>query len=253
MSRRAKSPVPAAGASEKFALDPAKSDAKGTNNLYVTMLSMSVIPNLLIAGITAAGLFYGGSVSSFSRKRVKTLSDRSAGPLLLGLWMLNLTHAMLVAQVLEGRRATGCNAPDQHIYKVMGTGELVLMDDDGANGKFNRAQRGLASMAETAFIFVVGLLPICYVFPWTAALLVFMFAYSRWSYAAGYASKRTGRMGGFMFMHVLKEAGFGIILCLGVYATYLEVKVYYPTLDLSLPPLPEPILDLYSQLKSKFL
>jgi hypothetical protein len=235
MSRRTPSPKPAGSASlkaEKFTLDPEKADVKKYGSPYKMMLMSTVIPDLLFAGITFAGLLYGGSISSFSRKRVKTLADRSAGPLLLGLWMLNLTHAMMQALVMEGRGSSGCNTPDQHIYKVMNTGELVLLDDDGANGQFNRAQRGLNHMVETSFIFLIALLPIAFVFPWTAACLVFLFAYSRWSFASGYALKKEARRGGFMLIVILKEALFGMILFLGVYVTYLELKASYPELDI---------------------
>jgi hypothetical protein len=235
MSRRAPSPKPAGSASgkaEKFTLDPEKADAKKYGNPYNMMFASTVIPNLLFAGITFAGMFYGGSVSKFSRNRVKTLADRSAGPLLLGLWLLNLTHAMVTALVMDGRASSGCNPPDQYVYKVMSTGELVLMDDDGANGQFNRAQRGLHSMAESAIILLIALLPVAFVFPWTAAGLVVMLAYSRWSFASGYVMKREKRTGGFMLMVIMKEATFGMVLFLGVYATYLELKVYYPELDI---------------------
>jgi uncharacterized membrane protein YecN with MAPEG domain len=235
MSRRAPSPTPAGSKSakpEKFEL---KAD-ENKSNTFTFLFFSTVIPNLLVAGVTAYAVFNGGSLTSFSRKRVKTLVDRSLGPLLLGLWMLNLTHMMMQALIIDARGSTGCKAPNQHIYKVMSTGELVLMDEDGANGKFNRAQRGHANMAESAFVFLLAVLPIAYVFPWTAAVLVFMFAFTRWLFASSYTKKPEAREAGFALFFLVKETGFGMILFLGVYATWLEAKVHYP--DLKLPEIP---------------
>ena len=41
---------------------------------------------------------------------------------------------------------------------------------------------------------------------------------------------------GFALFFLVKETGFGMILFLGVYATWLEAKVHYP--DLKLPEIP---------------
>ena len=42
--------------------------------------------------------------------------------------------------------------------------------------------------------------------------------------------------GCFVLFQLVKETGFGMILFLGVYATWLEAKVHYP--DLKLPEIP---------------
>jgi len=89
---------------------------------------------------------------------------------------------------------------------------------------------------ESAFVFLIALFPIAYVFPWTAAVLVFMFAFTRWLFASSYTKKPEAREAGFALFFLVKETGFGMILFLGVYATWLEAKVHYP--DLKLPEIP---------------
>merc|ERR1712151_435489 len=76
---------------------------------------------------------------------------------------------MINANLGTARRKTGCNVPDQHVYKVMDSTSLVVMDCEGANGDFNRAQRAHANLGEVLPTFLVAFLMVGYVFPWITA------------------------------------------------------------------------------------
>jgi len=122
---------------------------------------------------------------------------------------------------------TGCKAPNQHIYKVFGgsaDGSIVLLDEDGVNGKFNRAQRGLQNTVESGPLFLVCWLFTVFVFPWTASAIMVVYALGRLMFTFGYTSSFGGRSSGLLLSSLCNEAVVGIVLWLGARATYLEVK-----------------------------
>ncbi|CAE7571146.1 unnamed protein product [Symbiodinium natans] len=83
--------------------------------------------------------------------RVSTLATLSAGPLYLSVSFMKFMLLMMQASLNSARRESGINVPDQHVYKVVGgaaDGAMVLMDDSGPFGQFNRAQRGLQNHYE---------------------------------------------------------------------------------------------------------
>merc|ERR1712159_471184 len=101
---------------------------------------------------------------------------------------------MISANSGHARRKTGINVPNQHIYKQPGSSEIVLMDEDGAAGAFDRAQRALALFNEQLPLVLLPSLLNAFVFPRTAAGLLGLFSLARFKGALDYTEERTKRM-----------------------------------------------------------
>jgi hypothetical protein len=231
--RRAKSPTPATPAeagekksSSSAALSPPEPDAKAPR-IHAMYFFLEVTTQILFATLTWAALAYTGEIGKFSRSRVKTLAERSVGPVLISLWFFRVASIFFNSNISMQRFYTGCKAPNQHIYKVMGgsaNGSIVLMDEEGINGAFNRAQRGLQNTVESGPLFLVCWLFVVFVFPWTASAIMIVYALARLSFAFGYTSTVSSRGAGLIISSLCNEAVVGIVLWLGARASYLEVK-----------------------------
>merc|ERR1712232_1384056 len=88
-------------------------------------------------------------------KKFKLINDYQLGYVFLAVWMLAITRAVQVCIATGSRAPALVDRPDQHVYKVMAaSGSLkdapyVMMANTGAQGRFNRAQRGVFNTDET--------------------------------------------------------------------------------------------------------
>jgi len=194
----------------------------GQTNLYVVYTGFTGVFTSL--GVAAACIPLFMQKNQKSRERVAELALKGFGPAYLAYGVWKFAGILIGANLGTARRETGINVPDQHAYKAVGKDDLVLMDDDGANGRFNRAQRSLANVVEVAPSVLTAFLLNMQVFPKAAAACLAVFSMARVQGALGYTADRTKRMQGNMLANVSLAIQEGMIFVAGVYATYLEYK-----------------------------
>lgn len=92
--------------------------------------------------------------------------------------------------------------PDQHVYEVKGAEGsklgYVLMDQEGNNGKFNRAQRAVQNFNESFPQVALTTVFAGFVYPKEVMVLTGINSAARVLSSLGYTSSAEGRMGGFM-------------------------------------------------------
>ncbi|CAJ1458373.1 unnamed protein product [Effrenium voratum] len=122
--------------------------------MFPTFTAAFTIPGIL-GGVAA---FYH---KSSAVQKVELVADYSLGPLYVAMFLVRIIFSFIQSNLADARRNTGINVPDQHAYKVVtgsAAGSLVLMDDEGAFGRFNRAQRGVQNVWENVFPLSIELL-----------------------------------------------------------------------------------------------
>lgn len=166
-----------------------KSTGMGGMNLFVLYFLVFAV----VAGVGA-----GLAALLFSRQHrgaaMYWVRSYNLGPLYLSILFIDLCWVLMAANLATKRRLTRCNVPDQHVFRVYGggpaDGALVLMNDEGPFGPFNRSQRALGNFVShipltLAFIVLVG-----FVFPWTALVLAVLFGLCRVRDALEYSQDR---------------------------------------------------------------
>eukprot|EP00434_Breviolum_minutum_P011948 symbB.v1.2.010533.t1/scaffold641.1/size177546/7 len=181
-----------------------------------------------LPGIIGAGVAFSGMVGKSSATgKAEELAKLSFGPLYLSMMLVKMCISIALGSLGTHRRASGVNVPDQHVYKVVGgsaSGAMVLMDEDGAFGNFNRAQRGVQNIFEQTFPFAIETVLSGYVFPWTTAACFGLFAMFRAYGAVLYAGDRMARMKGNLPAGLASGTISGLVFMSGIYATRLEFK-----------------------------
>lgn len=150
--------------------------------------------------------------------KISLLAQYDLGYLYAALIVLRVGQFLMGVNAGHARKYCKVHPPDQHVYEVKGAEGsklgYVLMDQEGVNGKFNRAQRAVVNYNETfpqtALYIVAG----GFVFPKEMLVLVSIYSAARVMMAVGYASSVKGRMLGFMISNLtgsLLEVLVGII------------------------------------------
>ncbi len=85
-------------------------------------------------------LTYGFKVA-MNEKNLAFIKDHNLTLFYLAALLVKVCSVAIGVNLGEARRAAQIPLPDQHVYK--GRDGNVLMDNEGSNGRFNRAQRGL--------------------------------------------------------------------------------------------------------------
>mmetsp|Transcript_32992 Transcript_32992/g.69417 ORF Transcript_32992/g.69417 Transcript_32992/m.69417 type:complete len:224 (-) Transcript_32992:615-1286(-) len=126
------------------------------------------------------------------------------------LGALVLTKGFVFHSILLGtsRKASRVGLPNQHVYKVYqppgSTAPLgyVLMEDEGAVGRFNRAQRAYSQYLDSLGFAVLNFLLAAAVFPFPAFVLASIYAVARAANAAGYVSAVDSRGPGLLGAYI---------------------------------------------------
>lgn len=196
----------------------------GTANLFLVYFVMHNI--FMMFGVI------GACVALFVYKPEKTLAkvssvaEGSFGPMYIGIYLLQLCITSINANLGTARRLTSVNVPDQHVYKVVtgsDAGSIVLMDDEDDYGKFNRAQRSLQNFYEAFGMVILNYIFAGYVFPYTATVCLATFGLLRLKSALDYTRDRMERMKAGMAANLAGGSLGGIVVTIGIYATYLEL------------------------------
>lgn len=144
--------------------------------------------------------------------KVEFLQKYELQYLYISIYMIYLARLALVTNVNGARGPTRLDRPDQHIYQVVGSKDLVLMASDGVYGRFNRAQRGILNMDEGLPLFLTSTLLVAPVFGQVACLfLVPLYAYGRIKMGFDYKESKKVRLGGFMFAMIAEHGMFAFV------------------------------------------
>lgn len=186
--------------------------------LYTTISTVFAIPGVIGACIA---LFV--TKSHNPRAKLANVVAADAGPLYLSWAFGKAMMTFVAANLGTARRASGCNAPDQHVYKVTGgpaDGSTVLMDEaHPLHGRFNRAQRALGLLTENSTTFAMDFLLAGYVFPVVTSLCASAYYIARLKGAVDYTEDRMKRLAGFQTGALLQGGMAGIIWVVGFYGT----------------------------------
>jgi len=132
--------------------------------------------------------------------------------LYIAIFMVYLAKLPLIVNANGSRAPARLDRPDQHIYQVVGTKQLVLMATDGVYGRFNRAQRGSMNMDESLAQFLANTLLVAPILGTIVCyFLLPMYAYGRISFAHAYKVDKKSRQHGFM-CSMIAEHGMGALV-----------------------------------------
>eukprot|EP00545_Synedropsis_sp_CCMP1620_P008113 CAMPEP_0119010512 /NCGR_PEP_ID=MMETSP1176-20130426/5061_1 /TAXON_ID=265551 /ORGANISM="Synedropsis recta cf, Strain CCMP1620" /LENGTH=215 /DNA_ID=CAMNT_0006963185 /DNA_START=67 /DNA_END=714 /DNA_ORIENTATION=- len=163
---------------------------------------------------------YSASKQEVADAKMALVNQYDLGWLYLGILLLKTLQIPLYAMLGVTRGACKVHVPDQHVYKVKGAAGsnlgYVLMDTEGVNGDFNRAQRALHNYCE-AFPTVLALyIAASWVFPFEAFVCAVVWAASRIMSASGYKSYADGRMSGMLIGVVALSILQGMIIIVAI-------------------------------------
>lgn len=142
--------------------------------------------------------------------KLDLLAQYDLGYLYAAIILLRLGQFAMGINAGTARKYCKVKVPDQHVYEVKGAEGsrlgYVLMDTEGDNGKFNRAQRAVANYNETLPQTILYIVFGGFIYPKEVMILTGIYSTSRFVSAVGYTSAPNGRMGGFMISNLTTVA-----------------------------------------------
>jgi len=130
------------------------------------------------------------------------------------MYSIMLVRCAMMTNSNGARGPTCLNRPDQHVYQVVGTNDLVLMANHGDFGRFNRAQRAIFNLEESLALMVANTLLVSVILgPLVCFLLLPLYAYGRIQFAHDYKEDPSSRGGAFLFC-MIAEHGMGALVAL---------------------------------------
>jgi len=138
------------------------------------------------------------------------------------VFFIYVVRLQLMANVNGARAPTRLDRPDQHIYQVIGSNDLVLMANDGVNGRFNRAQRAINNMDEGLSLFLVNALLVAPIFGKVVFFLFIpLYGYGRISFGRDYKDSLRGRQRGFMLSMYAEHGMAAFVALIAIKVTML--------------------------------
>merc|ERR550537_124314 len=164
---------------------------------------MIVPPTIGVA--IASAIYYLGATDKYSG-RIHDLVGRDLQWAFLALFVIgravafvNLFPMYHKSMIMKGD--SGNLRSNPFIYKAIGEGakdHAVIFDDEGAVGKYNRANRSLHHMVENNAVVVAGLFMVAQVFPFQAFVCATVWGVGRAFHQVGYSTGDGGHAPGFM-------------------------------------------------------
>lgn len=182
-----------------------------------------LIFNTIITSVgVATTLFVVFPSQPAATEKLANLTSLGLGWVYLGVWVIKLGQVFLGINLGTARVGSRVAVPDQHVYQVKGAEGsklgFVMMDTDGANGMFNRAQRALQNYNETFPLFAIVFLLAGYVCPFPAFVCVCVYSAAKVLAAVGYTSAAEGRIPGTMISLLANTVLESIVLLAGLKA-----------------------------------
>lgn len=176
---------------------------KGSNPDGVPVSVFYVIMNVIFGAVGYAITWfwaYSASKQESADAKIHLIATYDLGWLYLGIFLLKILQLPLYIMLGVTRAASRIHVPDQHVYKVMGAEGsklgYVLMDTEGVNGDFNRAQRALQNYHEAFPSVLMLYVAASWVFPYESFVCAMIWAITRIMSASGYKAEADGRVGG---------------------------------------------------------
>mmetsp|Transcript_28280 Transcript_28280/g.61197 ORF Transcript_28280/g.61197 Transcript_28280/m.61197 type:complete len:205 (+) Transcript_28280:45-659(+) len=148
--------------------------------------------------------------------RLRLIKEFNLGWIYLGVLVLKLGQLVTGINLGQARKASKVNLPDQQAYKVHGTEKYALMDNEGAIGRFNRAQRSLQNYNEVLPMFLIEFALAGFVIPFPVFCITAFWAATRALSAFGYTASVQGRMSGNMLAGLAMSTLEGTLLKVGL-------------------------------------
>lgn len=191
----------------------------------VPVLVLASVFNLGVSTIGGAIAYYGlyGRSKAAADAKIAVLAENDLGWLYaVGVLAFKLGNFLIGLNLAMARKESKVNVPDQQVYQVKGAAGsklgYVLMEYDGALGRFNRAQRGLQNYNEHLPVFLMYYLLGGYVLPFEASMIACFYVTMRCVSAVGYTKGADGRVGGVLAAFVGMSTLEALVVISGVKA-----------------------------------
>ena len=175
----------------------------------------SVVPENLVATMTAFTLFfhaigyaiaryglYRGETAVAANAKLEAVHENDMGWLYLTLFLVRILQFPIGLLAGVSRKESKINPPDQQVYAVKGAEGsrlgYVLMETEGASGRFNRAQRAFCNYHENFPTVCFQFIAASWVFPREACACMVLFCVAAIVNAEGYIRDVSGRTNGFL-------------------------------------------------------
>mmetsp|Transcript_38826 Transcript_38826/g.97245 ORF Transcript_38826/g.97245 Transcript_38826/m.97245 type:complete len:217 (-) Transcript_38826:140-790(-) len=168
----------------------------GINNIPSFYMGINGV-ELAVGQAFAHAVYTFGQTSEFQGK-ISTIAAQGLGWMYMGMTVWRLANVAVAINLGSARFKAKISNPDQHVYKVYGSGEnnsgYVLMEEEGAIGEFNRAQRAHmvnveGSARQLSLFFLAS-----FVFPLPTFICACLCAFSRIQSCLGYVKSADSRM-----------------------------------------------------------
>ncbi|OQR94601.1 hypothetical protein ACHHYP_01095 [Achlya hypogyna] len=202
---------------------PVMSDAEKVPK-FGGVLLFTFVP--LAIGLVVAFLIYSfGATATYNKRIVAVVGDdlhwACAAVVVLGrvVSFVNLYPTVHKSQIMK--RDSGNLRANMFIYKAIGKDaapNAVVLDDAGAVGAYNRANRSLHHMIENYASLVAGLFLASHVFPFPVFVCVCVFGVGRVMHQIGYTTGYGGHGAGFglsLFAQVTLEGLLALVFLKG--------------------------------------
>jgi uncharacterized membrane protein YecN with MAPEG domain len=142
--------------------------------------------------------------------KLELLAKYDLGYVYAAILILKIGQLMMGINCATARKYCKVHPPDQHVYEVKGSEGsklgYVLMDNEGNNGRFNRAQRSVQNFNETFPQTILYIVFAGFVYSKEVFVLATVFMTARVMSALGYTNSFEGRMSGFMIANLAVTA-----------------------------------------------
>jgi len=151
-------------------------------------------------------------------KKFAFIHEYQLGYVYLAIWIITMARSLLVINANGARGPARVDRPDQHIYKIMAAGgdlkdaPYVLMAGTGAQGRFNRAQRGVFNTDESLPLLVGNIILSGLVFGPIIAGLALLIGFGRVLFGLKYKESPKSRMAGFLPATIGEKWVEGLVL-----------------------------------------
>jgi len=178
---------------------PLKGSYPENPSVFVLYTIMNSVFTSIIGPISYFTIVKGNDTAT---AKLELLAQYDLGYLYVAVLLLKLGQFAMGVNVGAARKICKVHPPDQHVYQVKGAEGsklgYVLMDCDGDNGRFNRAQRAVQNYNETFPQVLIYIAFAGFVYPKEVMILTGVYSTARFISAVGYTSSTGGRLGGFI-------------------------------------------------------
>lgn len=206
-------------------IEKAKSESEVQNKYMKTFAKLVFFQGPIIAWsiyYISEFFFSSDKTKQLIESKLQLLHQYELQYLYYVVFLIYLLRMPLVASVNGARAPTRLDRPDQHIYQVVGSNDLVLMANDGVNGRFNRAQRAINNMDESLPIFLVNALLVAPIFGKIVCFFFIpMYGYGRISFGRDYKDSLNGRLKGFLFSMIAEHGMASFVALIAIKVTML--------------------------------